>query len=70
MFSIEVIEGNASERKKKVPLTKNTKEKDFSGHDGGHVTIFPTFKPVVLSMASSSPTSSFSQQPFNEDTPE
>lgn len=66
---IEVIDGNASERKQKAPLTKNTKEKNFSGHDGGHVTIFPMFKPVVLSMASCSPTSSFSQQPFNEDTP-
>lgn len=67
MFSIEVIDGNASERKKKVPLTKNTKEKNFSGHDGGHVTISPTFKPMVLSMASCSPT--FSQQLFDEDTP-
>ncbi|KAM7322831.1 hypothetical protein ACRRTK_018336 [Alexandromys fortis] len=63
----EVIDGNASERKQKVPLTKNTKEKNFSGHDGGHVTISPTFKPMALSMASCSPT--FSQQLFDEDTP-
>lgn len=69
MFSIEVIDGNAPERKQKAPLTENTKEKNFSGHDGGHVTLFPLFKPVVLSMALCSPTSSFSQQPFNEDPP-
>lgn len=69
MFSIEVIDGNASERKQKAPLTKNTKEKNFSGLDGGHVTLFPLFKTVVLSMASRSSTSSFSQQHFNEDTP-
>lgn len=68
MFSIAVIDDNVSA--KKMPLTKNTKKKSFSGHDEGHVIHSSKFKPVILSTASCSPMSSSghcSHQHFNEE---
>jgi hypothetical protein len=52
MFSREVVDDNVSARKKML-LTKSTRKKGFPDNDGSHVTLFPKFKPVVISMTGS-----------------